>query len=568
MAGFDLVIRGGAVVDGTGADPFEADVGVTAGRIAAVGRGLAAGTEEINAKGLVVTPGFVDVHTHYDGQAAWDARLQPSTQHGATTVVMGNCGVGFAPCKPQDRAALISLMEGVEDIPGGVLSEGLPWAWESFAEYLAFLEAKPRDADLAAMATHGPIRVFAMGQRAIEREAATPEDIALMRRLVGEAVAAGAVGFSTSRTLAHRTAEGALVASYGAAHEELTAIGEGLAASPGAAFQMITDWDDVDAEFDCLEALVRRAGARGTFSLMQNDLRPERWKQVTARLGAANAKGLPITAQTICRPIGVVMGFDASMHSFAFRPSHKAIKDLPLPEKIKRLRDPSVRAAILSEEDHEPHVFMRYFGGRLDRFFELGAEPDYWPDPDNSIAARAAREGVDPYAYLYDILLKDDGRALIYLPIAGYQDPSGGVVQTMLTHPNTMPALGDGGAHVGTICDASVSTYLLTEWVRDRGVFSLSEAVRRLTSQPASFFRFADRGVLKPGLKADLNVIDLDHLSIAPPRMAHDLPAGGKRLLQAAHGYVATVLSGAITYRNGEPTGALPGRLLRGPQAA
>ncbi len=567
MSGYDMVIRGGTVADGTGAEPFEADVAITGRTIAAVGKGLGAGAEEIDARGLLVTPGFIDVHTHYDGQAAWDARLQPSTQHGATTVVMGNCGVGFAPCKPEDRAALISLMEGVEDIPGGVLSEGLPWAWESFAEYLDFLDGKPRDADLAAFATHGPIRVFAMGERALAREPATAEDIALMQRLVAEAVAAGAVGFSTSRTLAHRTAEGDLVASYGAAHAELLGLAGGLRASPGAAFQMITDWDDVDGEFDCLEALVRDNGARGTFSLMQNDLRPDRWKEVVARLAGANAKNLPITAQTICRPIGVVMGFDASMHSFAFRPSYKAIKDLPLEQKMARLRDPMVRAQILMEEDHEPHVFMKYFGHRLDRFFALGETPNYWPNPDHSIAAQAQAAGVDPYAFLYDLMLGDEGRALVYLPIAGFQDPSGGVVQTMLTHPNTMPALGDGGAHVGTICDASVSTYLLMEWVRGRGVMSLPEAIRRLTSQPADFFRFGDRGRLQSGKKADLNVIDLSGLSIASPRMVHDLPAGGKRLLQGAQGYVATVLSGSITYRNGEATSALPGRLLRGAQA-
>jgi N-acyl-D-aspartate/D-glutamate deacylase len=568
MAEFDLVIRGGTVVDGTGGPLQEADIGVSGQTIAAIGKGLGRGKEEINARGQIVTPGFVDVHTHYDGQAAWDARLQPSTNHGATTVVMGNCGVGFAPCKPEDRDALVSLMEGVEDIPGGVLNEGLPWAWESFGEYLDYLAERPRDADLAALATHGPIRVFAMGERAVQREPATSEDITLMRRLISEAITAGAVGFSTSRTLAHRTAEGNLVASYGAAHAELLGITEGLSASPGAAFQMITDWDDVDGEFDCLEALVRQSGARGTFSLMQNDLRPDRWREVTDRLAAANANGLPITAQTICRPIGVVMGFDASMHSFAFRPSYKAIKHLPLAEKMKRLRDPMIRAAILSEEDHEPHVFMRYFGGRLDRFFALGTTPDYWPDPNESIAARAAREGIDPYAYLYDVLLEDDGRALVYLPIAGYQDPSGGVVQEMLTHPNTMPALGDGGAHVGTICDGSVSTYLLMEWVQKRGVMALPEAIRRLTHQPASFFRFADRGRLSPGLKADINVIDLDSLAIAPPRMVHDLPAGGKRLLQGAQGYRATVLSGAITYRDGQATSALPGRVLRGPQHA
>jgi N-acyl-D-aspartate/D-glutamate deacylase len=568
MAEFDLVIRGGTVVDGSGADPVEADVAVRGGRIAAVGRGLGAGAEEIDARDLLVTPGFVDVHTHYDGQAAWDDRLQPSTQHGATTVVMGNCGVGFAPCRLKDHDALISLMEGVEDIPGSALAEGLPWTWETFPEYLDALARRSRDADLAAFVPHGPVRVYVMGERALNREAATADDIAAMRAIVSEAVSAGAVGFSTSRTLAHRTAGGDLVATYMAAHAELIGVGAGLAASPGAAFQMITDWDDVDAEFDCLEQLVETAGARGTFSLMQNDLRPDRWRSVVDRLDRANAAGLPITAQTICRPIGVVMGFDASMHSFAFRPTYLAMKGLPLAEKVARLKDPTVKAAILAEEDHEPHVFMRYFGHRVDRFFELGATPNYLPDPADSIAARAQAEGRDPFDLLYDLQLKDAGRALIYLPIAGYQDPSGGVILEMLTDPNTMPALGDGGAHVGTICDASVSTYLLTEWVRRRGEMALPEAIRRLTAQPAAFFRMHDRGRLAPGLKADVNVIDLDRLTIAAPRMAHDLPAGGKRLLQAAQGYAATIVSGSITYRDGEPTGALPGRLVRGPQAA
>jgi N-acyl-D-amino-acid deacylase len=568
MATYDLVIRAGTIIDGTGAPRFDADIALNGKTIAAIGKNLAAGAEEIDAKGKVVTPGFLDVHTHYDGQAAWDDRLQPSTQHGATTVVMGNCGVGFAPCKPEDRNALISLMEGVEDIPGTALHEGLPWAWESFADYLQFLSQRTRDADLAAFVPHGAVRVFAMGQRAVDREPATQTDIAAMRALVAGAVEAGAVGLSTSRTLAHRTADGNLVASYGAAYGELLGLAEGLRASPNAAFQMITDWDDLHDEFDCLEQLVAQNGARGAFSLMQNDLRPDRWRTVLDRLTAANDKGVAITAQTICRPIGVVMGFDASMHTFAFRPSYLAIKHLPIAEKAKHLADPATKARILAEQDHEPHVFMKYFGHRLDRFFPLGDVPNYLPNPEDSVAARAAREGRDPYELLYDLQLANGGKALIYLPISGYQDPSGGVISEMLTHQNTIPALGDGGAHVGTICDASVNTFLLTEWVTKRGVFSLEQAIRKLTSQPADFFRFHDRGRLQPGLKADINVIDMDALGIAPPLMVHDLPAGGKRLLQGATGYSANIVSGRVTYRDGIPTGALPGQVLRGPQMA
>ncbi len=564
MTSFDLVVRGGTVADGTGGALRDADVGVRNGRITAIGRDLAGGHEEIDARGMIVTPGFVDVHTHYDGQAMWDDRLQPSTQHGATTVVMGNCGVGFAPCRPQDHDALISLMEGVEDIPGAVMAEGLPWNWETFPQYLDSIAARPRDADLAAFIPHGPVRVYAMGERAIAREVATDDDIAQMRGIVEDALRAGAIGFSTSRTLAHRTAAGELTPTYNAAHKELIGVGRALGVSPGAAFQMITDWEDLDAEFAALSTIVRDAGAKGTFTLLQNDLRPQLWENVVQHLEAANVAGADITAQAIARPIGVLMGLDASMHTFRFRPTYKAMAHLPLEEKVRRLRDPAVKAKILAEDDENPHIFMQYFGKRVQRFFELGATPNYIPDPNDSIEARAQREGRDPFDLLYDILLGDDGRALIYLPITNFTDPTGQTILSMITHPKTVPALGDGGAHVGTICDASVSTYLLTEWVRKRGEITLEDAIHKLTRKPADMFRLKDRGTVAVGMKADLNVIDLDNLEITPPRMSYDLPAGGKRLLQGSRGYRASVLSGAITYRDGVATKALSGKLVRG----
>jgi N-acyl-D-aspartate/D-glutamate deacylase len=569
MTEYDLVVRGGTVADGTGGALMDADVAVKDGRIAAVGKGLKAGAEELDAKGMVITPGFVDVHTHYDGQAVWDDRLQPSTQHGATTVIMGNCGVGFAPCRPADHDALISLMEGVEDIPGAVMAEGLDWSWETFPQYLDAIARRPRDADFAAFVPHGPVRVYAMGERAIAREAATEDDIALMRRLVEDGLRAGAVGFSTSRTLAHRTAAGDFTPTYRAAHAELRGVGTALKASPGATFQMITDWDDIDAEFDALADIVRDGGGKGTFTLLQNDARPDMWRDVVAHLEAANAQGADITAQAIARPIGVLMGLDASMHTFRFRPTYKAIAQLPLKEKVARMRAPEVKRAILAEDDDSPHIFIQFLGKKLDRFFSLGvSEPQYMPSLDDCISARAQRAGRDPFDFLYDVLLEDEGRALIYVPLTNFTDPTGGVIKEMLFHPLTVPALGDGGAHVGTICDASVSTFLLTEWVRKRKEMSLEHAVHRLTQKPARMFRLHDRGVIARGMKADLNVIDLEGLAIAPPRMSYDLPAGGKRLLQGSRGYRATIVSGQITYRDGVATSALPGRLVRGAKAA
>jgi N-acyl-D-aspartate/D-glutamate deacylase len=407
-----------------------------------------------------------------------------------------------------------------------------------------------------------------MGERAIAREAATDDDIAKMRAIVEDALRVGAAGFSTSRTLAHRTAKGEFVPQYGSSHKELIGIGAALKTSPGAMFQMLTDWDDLDAEFAALRTVVRDTGGRGTFTLLQNDARPAQWRDVVAHLEAANAAGETIAGQVIARPIGVLTGLDASMHVFRFRPSYREIAALPLAEKVRRLRDPALKTRILAEDDVEPHIFMQFLRHRLDRMFTLGDALDYLPDPSQSIASRAQASGRNPYDLLYDELLADGGRALIYIPLTNYTDPSGAVILDMIAHPNTVPALGDGGAHVGTICDASVSTYLLTEWVRRRKAMSLPDAINRLTRKPAQLFRLNDRGIIAPGYKADINVIDLDALAIAPPRMSYDLPAGGKRLLQGASGYRAQVVSGAVTYRDGVAAGALPGRVVRGAQQA
>jgi N-acyl-D-aspartate/D-glutamate deacylase len=570
---FDLVIRGGSVIDGTGAAMREADVGMRDGVIAAVGQGLGPGTEEIDARGLLVTPGFVDVHTHYDAQAMWDSRLQPSSWHGVTTAVMGNCGVGFAPVRAGDHDKLVELMEGVEDIPGAVLNEGLEWGWESFEQYLDAVAARPRDIDLCAQLPHGALRVYVMGDRAVRLEPATDDDIARMRVLAREAALAGAIGFSTSRSLNHRTLKGDPIPSLRAGEAELMGIAMGLADAGRGVLEYISDWDTPDAatEFAMVRRIVERSGRPLSFSLAQRHSTPGLWRELLALTDAAAADGLPIRAQVAPRPIGVLLGLQGSRNPFTPCPAYREIAQRPLAERVAIMRDPAFRAKVLEQARAraDGDAFQRRVAA-WDRMFPLGAQPDYEPPLSDSIAARAARAGVEPAAFAYDLLLESEGRSFILAPFANYADGNLDVCHTMLENPNTLVGLGDGGAHVSIISDASFSTYLLTHWGRDRDHdrIPLERLVHKHTQGNARAVGLLDRGVIAPGLKADLNVIDFGRLAVRAPAMAHDLPAGGRRLLQPAAGYVATVVGGVVTYRDGEPTGALPGRLVRGPQAA
>jgi N-acyl-D-aspartate/D-glutamate deacylase len=559
----DLVIRCGTVIDGSGEPAVAADVAVNGGKIVAVQRGLRArGREELDASGLLVTPGFVDIHSHYDGQVTWDAQTLPSASHGVTTTVMGNCGVGFAPCRPVDRDALISLMEGVEDIPGTALAEGLPWSWESFPEYLNAVEARARDIDVAVLFPHGPLRVYVMGERSFAREPATAADIAAMQHILAAGLAAGAMGFSTSRTIAHRTSAGAHTPTFEAAAEEVRSLGRVLRDSPGSMFQMVSDFESLDDEFGLMDSIARSAGARCTFTLVQDRRKPDSWREQIERVERAQRQGLDIRGSTIARPVGMLMGFDTSLNPFSARPTYRMLASLPLRERTAQLRRPEVRQRILSESDEAPHIFITLFGKCFDLMFPLQTPVDYLPGSYSSVAARAAAEGKLPTDWIYDWFLREDGRSLVYLPLSHVPEQPG-AIEEMLKHPHTIAALGDGGAHVGTICDASVTTFLLTQWVRERRALTIEQAIRMLTREPAEFYSLTDRGLLRPGLKADINLIDFDRLDVRLPRMVHDLPAGGRRFLQHADGYRATIVSGQIVQRDGDHTGALPGRLVR-----
>jgi N-acyl-D-aspartate/D-glutamate deacylase len=570
---YDLVIRNGFLVDGTGASLQEADVAVKAGRIAAVGKFGGRGTEEIDARGQLVTPGFVDIHTHYDGQATWDERMQPSSWHGVTTVVMGNCGVGFAPCRPSDHDRLIRLMEGVEDIPFPVLTEGLPWNWESFPDYLDGLASRRFDVDIGCQLPHAALRVYVMGERGERREAATPEDIARMSELAEQAMNAGALGFSTSRTLNHRTSDGQPTPTLTAGEDELTGIALGLAraGSGKGVLQFVSDFADPLQEFSLLRRVVERSGRPLSFSLVQSPRAPSQWQVLLEQLSSATSDGLPMRAQVCGRPVGILLGLELTVHPFTRHPSYREIEKLPFTERAQRLRTPELRARLLAESTSATHGIVSMMDRQWATLFPMGSEPDYEPTADCSIAALAERRGVRPEEVALDHMLTNEGRGMLYFPLLNYAEGSLDPSYAMLTHKDAVPGLSDGGAHVGMICDGSFPTTNITHWTRDRtrgAKLPLEHMVRLQTKETARAVGLLDRGIVAPGYRADLNVIDYDRLSLAAPAVSYDLPAGGRRLIQRASGYVATVIAGEVTYRDGQPTGALPGRLIRGAQAA
>lgn len=565
MADYDVIIRNGEVYDGSGDAPLNQDIAIKDGRITLMApsiEGTAART--IDATGKIVTPGFVDVHTHYDGQATWDSHLNPSSNLGTTTIVMGNCGVGFAPCREKDHDVLVQLMEGVEEIPGSAMHEGLPWNWESFPDFLDALDEKPRDIDIAALLPHGPVRVYVMGERAVNREAATDEDIAEMKKLVREGIEAGAVGFSTSRTLVHRSSSGEFIPTYQAATDELKALGEELSGESGSVFQMISDWEDPEDEFSIIRTISEKTGAKGTFTLLDIGNRPGLWREHLDRVEQAQASGLDIRGQVLSRPVGMLMGHPASMSTFYNRPTFRSLDDLSWDEKIEKLKDPAIKEKILSEKNDNPHMFIQLFETAFRHMYPLEEPINYLPARENSVASQAEKEGREPTEWLYDYFLGNNGNNLVYIPAANFSEH----IPEMLTHPHTVTALGDGGAHVGSICDTSANVYVLTRWVKEQQKIELAQAIKMLCRQPAELYSLHDRGLLAEGMKADINVIDFDSLKLHTPHIVHDLPAGGKRFLQNADGIEVTIKSGEVICENGQMTGALPGKLLRGQQAA
>ncbi|MFP6663284.1 MAG: amidohydrolase family protein [Deltaproteobacteria bacterium] len=567
---WDMVIRDGTIIDGQGGPSLRADIAIRDGKIAHIGVVAGRGKEEIDAAGLVVAPGFVDIHTHYDGQATWDERLAPSSWHGVTTVVTGNCGVGFAPCRPEDHEMLVRLMEGVEDIPGAVLTEGLSWNWESFPEFMNAIDAKPHDIDLAVQLPHGPLRVYVMGERGADLEKATPDDIAEMAELTREALLAGAIGFSSSRTLNHRTSDGKPTPSLTAAEDELLGIASALADTGRGVLQFVSDFKDREAELALLEKLARVSGRPLSVSLAQSDLSPDHWRGLLEWIQEANDRGLPLFAQVAGRPVGLMLSFEATLNPFLGTPSYQAARDLPFAEKIEALRRPELRASILADVA-EGRVSPRAKALlQFDKTFVLGDPPDYEQDPSQSIGAQAERRGIDAAAYAYDCLLKNEGRNFLYYPFMNYAEGSLNASLEMMEDPNTILGLGDGGAHLGSICDASFTTHMVTHWARDRQRgprVPLETIVKWHTQDTARAVGLHDRGLLSPGYKADVIIFDYETLRLREPTIVYDLPAGGGRLMQEAVGYRYTIVSGQVTYKDGESTGALPGRLIRGATA-
>jgi N-acyl-D-aspartate/D-glutamate deacylase len=559
----DIVVRGATIVDGTGAAPVTGDVAIDGALITEVGRVDGRARREIDGDGLILAPGWVDIHTHYDGQVTWDPEVSPSSWHGVTTVVMGNCGVGFAPVRRGGEDFLIELMEGVEDIPGTALHEGMDWQWESFPEYLDALDATPRTIDIAAQVPHAALRAYVLGERA--HEDASVEEVSMMAKLVAEALDAGAAGFSTSRTILHRSKHG-LVPGTAAPADELLAIADAMSTAGHGVFQLISDTISGRDERAWVVELARRTGLTVTYSLSQTPFAPEGYRHSLADADALAAEGLHVMPQVACRPTGMLFGLQSSLHPFTTHPTYRALADLPLAERVARLRQPEVRAALLAEEPGTSSAIARSLMQRWDQIFPLGDPPDYEPPAESSIAAAAERSGRDPQDVALDWLLERDGKSLLFAPLAGYVDHNHDALLEMMVHPRTVLGLSDGGAHCGLICDVSMPTSLLTHWVRDRHRgerLPLEAAVHLQTGRTAAAYGFTDRGVIAPGKRADLNLIDLDGLRLHAPEMIFDLPAGGRRLVQRVDGYRTTVVAGQVTFEDGEATGARPGRLVR-----
>ena len=563
----DVLIKGGTVVDGTGQAGFTADVAISNGRITQVGRIDGAAHRTVQADGLLVTPGWVDIHTHYDGQATWDPQMTPSSWHGVTTAIMGNCGVGFAPSRVHQRQWMMDLMEGVEDIPGVVLSEGVQWEWESFPQYLEALDRRPRIMDVGAQVPHCALRVYVMGERGAAREPATADDVETMGRLVQEAVSAGALGFSSSRTVVHRTKQGQAVPTLDAAGQELISIARAMGRTGKGVNQLISDFDDLEGEFDLIREMARQSERPISYTLLQHDFLPQRWREVLRRTSLARDEGLTLRAQVACRPVGMVHGLECSMHPFFLAPSYLAIADLPLQERVRRMQDPVLRARILQEAAQAPdNRRLNTITQHFHKLFPIGERSDYEPRPEDSVAAIAQRQGRPAPEVAYDMLLEDGGRRKFNFPIYNYTDQSLDVVREMMTHPAALFGLGDAGAHCGYICDASYPTFLMTHWGRDRTrgeKLPLEFLVHGQTLRNAQAMGIMDRGALKPGMRADINLIDFERLNLTRPEILHDLPAGGRRLVQHASGYVQTLVAGQVVMDNGQATGALPGRLVR-----